>query len=502
MKVVSSKQMAYLESQAYRDGSTEEVFMENAGRGVAIETHTFADDNHLPSEVILLCGKGNNAGDAYVAGIHLLSWGYKVTAFQISSIHDASPLCKAHYTRFKENGGIIQDINHLEEIKFPDHGIILDGLFGTGFHGSAREPFGPAIELANKSGLPIISIDIPSGLNGETGIVEGPAIRATETIFLGLPKTGFFLQDGWNYVGKLRHVDFGLPHSYIDESDSELILLTEDMLRHHLPPILNSRHKYQAGYVVGLAGSPGMPGAGILSAYATLRSGAGIVKMLHPLGMEEELAASPYEVIKVGYKYEDREQIIDFLNQATASFIGPGIGRTPEVRALIKEILPRLKKPCVIDADALTIIGEDKLSPPEGAILTPHAGEMIRLMSQSTPSPHSKDFLEECQRYCEDHHVTLVLKGGPTFIFHPHEVPMVNAHGDPGMATAGSGDVLTGVIAAFLAQGLSPLYAASIGVFLHGIAGEIAADEKTSYSLIAGDLIETLPEAFRHLMES
>lgn len=501
MKVVSSKQMAYLESQAYRDGSREEVFMENAGRGVAIEVDAFADSHRLPSEVILLCGKGNNAGDAYVAGIHLLSWGYTVTAFQISSIHDASPLCKANYIRFKENGGIIQDIQHVEEIKFPEQGVILDGLFGTGFHGTAREPFDSAIKLANNSGLPIIAIDIPSGLSGETGVVEGAAIRAAETIFLGLPKTGFFLQDGWNYVGKLRHVDFGLPHSYIEESDSDLILLTEEMLRHHLPPIQNSRHKYQAGYLVGLAGSPGMPGAGILAAHASLRSGAGIVKMLHPMGMEQELAASPFEIIKVGYGPQERDKIIELLNQAAANFIGPGIGRTPEMRKLLKEILPHLKKPCVIDADALTIIGEDKLSPPEGAILTPHAGEMIRLMSQSAQSPHSKEFLNECQRYAEAHHVTVVLKGGPTYIFHPHEVPMVNAHGDPGMATAGSGDVLTGVIAAFLAQKLSAFDAAALGVLIHGTAGEIAADDKTSYGMIAGDIIECLPDAFSHLIE-
>ncbi|ADI39136.1 NAD(P)H-hydrate dehydratase [Waddlia chondrophila] len=501
MKVISSKQMAYLESQAYRNGSTEEEFMENAGKGIAIETDAFIEERHLPSEVILFCGKGNNAGDAYVAGVYLLSWGYAVSAVQISPLENASPLCRQNANRFKKSGGMIHDINHPEEIKFPQFGVILDGVFGTGFHGTAKEPYSSAIKSANSSHLPIIAIDIPSGLNGDTGIVEGNAICAAETIFLGLPKSGFFLQDGWNYVGKLRHVDFGLPHNYIEESDASMVLLTKQDLKHSLPPILNSRHKYQAGYVVGLTGSPGMPGAGILACHAALRSGAGIVKMLHPAGMEKELAACPCEVIKTGYEIGNATPAIDLLNSATAGFIGPGIGKSLETRHLLKEIFPKLRKPCAIDADALTIIGEDGLHPPEGAILTPHAGEMIRLMAQSSPSPHSLEFLESCQKYCESHRVTLVLKGGPTFIFHPHEPIHVNVHGDPGMATAGSGDVLTGVIAALLAQGLSSFEAAKLGVFLHGTAGEYAADEKTSYSLIASDLISTLPEAFHYLME-
>lgn len=501
MKIVTSKQMGYLESQAYRNGSSEEEFMENAGKGVALEIDAFIEDHHLSSQVFLLCGKGNNAGDAYVAGTYLLSWGFEVTAIQVSPLKDGSSLCRENASRFKKNGGIVQEINNPDEIKFSQNGLILDGLFGTGFHGVAKDPYGEVIKLANASGLPIIAIDIPSGLNGETGIVEGPAIKAAETIFLGLPKTGFFLQDGWDHVGKLRHVDFGLPPSYIEESEEEMILLTEQNQKKALPPIINSRHKYKAGYVVGLTGSPGMPGAGVLACHAALRSGAGIVKMLHPAGMEGELAGCPFEIIKVSYEPGDIDAALDLLNSATSIFIGPGIGRSNETRRFLKEILPKLEKPCILDADALTIIGEDNLFPPEGSVLTPHAGEMIRLMKHSSPSPHSNEFLKECQKYCENHHVTLVLKGGPTYIFHPHEPVHVNAHCDPGMATAGSGDVLTGVVTALSAQGLAPFEAAKLGVFLHGTAGEYAAHEKTSYSLIAGDLITTLPQAFHHLIE-
>jgi ADP-dependent NAD(P)H-hydrate dehydratase / NAD(P)H-hydrate epimerase len=500
MKVVSSKQMGYIESQAYRNGSSESAFMENAGRGVAIETDTFADSRGLPHEVVLLCGKGNNAGDAYVAGTHLLSWGYSVIAYQIVPISETSPLAQENHTRFRDQGGLVHEVNLIEEIKLPEKGIIIDGLFGTGFQGTAREPFASIIKRANQSGLPILAIDIPSGLNGDTGIVEGHAIHATETFYLGLPKTGFFLQDGWNHVGKLRYVDFGLPPLYVKESEADLILLTEALLAKALPPVINTRHKYQAGYVIGLAGSQGMPGAAILSSYATLRAGAGIVKLYHPKGMENELTTTPYEVIKVGYDPENATEIIDAVNQATSCFIGPGIGKTAEAKQLLKELLLHIKIPCVIDADALSIIGEEKLTPPEGSVLTPHAGEMIRLMRRSAPGPHTQEFLSTCQKYSEDHRVTIVLKGGPTFLFHPHETIRVNAHSDPGMATAGSGDVLTGIIAGLLAQGLTPHAAASLGIFLHGLSGEFAAEEYTSYSLIASDLIESLPDAFKHLL--
>ncbi len=446
--------------------------------------------------MVLLCGKGNNGGDAYVAGVFLLEKGYSVTAYQIAPIHDASPLCQKNHSRFQKKGGVAHEVNQTEEIKLPEQGLILDALFGTGFHGIVKEPYASVITLANNSRLPILAIDIPSGLNGITGVVEGPAIFAKETFFLGLPKTGFFLQDGWNHTGKLRFVDFGLPHSYIEESEADLLMLSPTMMRPKLPSIVNSRHKYQAGYVVGLAGSPGMPGAALLSSSATLRAGAGIIKLLYPVGMEAELSTSPYELIKVAYRKDETSKIIDLLNQASAVFIGPGLGRSGEVRKQLKTVLEALTVPCVLDADALTIIGEEKLPLPKQAILTPHAGEMIRLMDRCSSQPHSEDFLKSCQRYSQEKRVTVVLKGGPTVIFHPDESIRVNPHGDPGMATAGSGDVLTGIIAAFLAQGLSPHEAASLGVFIHGVSGEFAAEAKTSYSLIASDIIDYLPKAF------
>lgn len=496
MKVVSSNKMSEIESLAYRKGYSETDFMEEAGSGVALVVHDYVETHNLDRIVLLLCGKGNNAGDAYVAGTHLLHLDYEVFAIQPEPIDQCSHLCKQNYERFMNEGGRLVENMTIP----PSSGIIIDGIFGTGFHGVAQEPYASIIRLANESHVPIIAVDIPSGLNGETGKAEGHAIIATETAFLGLPKTGFFLQQGWNRIGKLRYVDFGLPKEYIEGCAADLIMLSPDIVRPLLPAIKRNRHKYEAGYVVGFSGSPGMPGAAILSSTAALRGGAGIIKLMHPEGMQAELAVSPYELIRVPYLPNNSKDILALLNKASATFIGPGIGRSSETRKLLHQILPNLQKPCVIDADALTILSEEDIALPKNAILTPHLGEMMRLLKMTETPDISLQFLDTCQRYAEKHQTTLVLKGGPSFIFNPGSPICVNPSGDPGMATAGSGDVLTGLIASLLAQGLSTHDAAKLGVFLHGLAGEHAAEEMTSYGVIASDIIYHFPEAFRFIM--
>lgn len=496
MKVVSSHQMSDIESQAYRNGSSETDFMEEAGSGVALVVHDYVERHDIDRTVILLCGKGNNAGDAYVTGTHLLHLEYDVFAIQLSPISECTPLCRQNYERFMNDGGRVTET--LPEL--PQNGIIVDGLFGTGFHGSPTGNYATIIKQANESGLPIIAVDIPSGLNGETGEVNGEAIIATETAFLGLPKTGFFLQNGWNYIGKLRYVDFGLPQEYIEECDSDLIMLSPTLLRPLMPPIVRNRHKYSAGYVVGLSGSPGMPGAAILSSTGALRSGAGIVRLLSPDGMQAELAHSPPELIRMPYKYDDTQAILDQMNRANAVFVGPGIGLTPQTHNLLKTVLPRLERPCVIDADALTILAEENIKLPKQTVLTPHIGEMMRLLKINEHPVLDLEFLNTCREYAAQKGVTLVLKGAPTFILNADQPILINPTGNPGMATAGSGDVLTGLIAGLLAQGSPPEVAAALGVFLHGLAGEHAAEEMTPYSMIASDIIFHFPEAFKFYM--
>jgi hydroxyethylthiazole kinase-like uncharacterized protein yjeF len=494
MKVVTPKQMSELESLAYKDGASESEFMEEAGSGIALLVQEFVERYGIDRVAILLCGKGNNAGDAYVAGIQLLQLEYEVIAIHPISLTECSRLCKQNHERFIREGGRVME----KILEFPMNGVIIDGIFGTGFRGNVSEPFKSLITAANEAGLPIISVDIPSGLNGETGIVEEEAIIADETAFLGLPKQGFFLNNGWDHTGKLQYIDFGLDVEYIEKAESKIVMLTEEYVQPLLPKIKRSRHKYQAGYVVGIAGSTLMPGAAILSSSAALRSGAGIVRLFYPEGMRYELSASPYELICTPYTNNDLKELQDHIKRAASVFIGPGIGKSTSVKSLLRQILPLIEKPCVIDADALTIITEENLAFPNQTVLTPHHGEMMKLLqSYEKPPMLTLDFLEECHRYAAQKEITLVLKGAPTFVLQRDYPMYANPTGDPGMATAGSGDVLTGLIAALLAQGCSPLDAACLGVFLHGRAGEFAAEDMTSYCMCASDIIYRFPEAFK-----
>jgi NAD(P)H-hydrate epimerase len=486
MKVVSAQAMSELEAQAYQQGYAERDFMEKAGQGIARATEEFIQRHQLPPCIWLLCGKGNNGGDAFVAGCYLLEKGYQVTAIQLDELERCSPLCQQNGRRFLNNQGKL--VRHIDS--FGSAGVILDGLFGTGFKGQVREPYASLIEAANQSGLPILAIDIPSGLNGSTGQIEGSVIYATETIFLGLPKTGFFLEEGWNVVGKLQKVDFGLPAAIVDQAQANFQLMTQEQVASLLPPIKRNRHKYQAGYVMGLAGSPTMPGAALLSSLSAFRGGSGMVRLLYPQGMEAELSSSPYELIKIPYSPEQPQEVISLLQKAGAIFIGPGLGRSAKTQYLLQSVIPQIEKPCVMDADALTLFADHPFPLPAQAILTPHTGEMQTLLKSPSRLKLNLDLLQTCQRYAEEHQITLILKGAPTFVFHPHMPIFANPTGDPGMATAGSGDVLTGLLASLLSQGLTCHQAALLGVYLHGLAGEWAAKERgTSYGMMATDLI-------------
>lgn len=502
MKVVTAQQMHHLEESAFRDGASESDFMEEAGSGVALVVHDYVELHGLDHSILLMCGKGNNAGDAYVAGIHLLHLDYDVIAYQLYPIDDCSQLCQTNYRRFLEEGGRVLHIDKAEELLLPQRGLLVDGILGTGFEGSINEPYASIIQLMNRSKLPIISIDIPSGLNGTSGKSQEDekSVIATETAFLGLPKLGFFLEDGWDSVGKLRYVDFGLPQMYIEESEADLIMLTKDNVSPLLPPIKRSRHKYQAGLVVGLSGSPGMPGAALLASSAALHGGAGMIKLAYPRGMEAELASSMPELIKIPYDPSRLESLIALMNQAAAVFIGPGIGRSSATFDLLRDLLPQLSIPCVIDADALAFLSTPEgqnISLPKHTVLTPHRGEMQHLLGKSNPPPPvSMDYLKQCLEYAAKRSVTLVLKGGPTFILQANEPIYTCSRGDPGMATAGSGDVLTGLLAGLLAQKLPPLAAAQLGCYIHGTAGEYAAGELTSYCMTASDILYHFTEGF------
>ena len=499
-KVVTAHEMQRIEGMAFASGSSEEQFMDNAGKAIAAILEEYIEENEIDRSVTLLVGKGNNGGDAYVAGCYLIDKGFSVQALHVYSLDTCGPLCQKMSEGFVRKGGRIKFVHTEKKLSLGTEGIILDGLVGTGFHGKPDGPLASAIEAANASGLPIIAIDIPSGLCGNSGKVESVAINAEMTIYLGCPKWGFFIEDGWNHVGDLVYADFGLPKKFIADADAIAYLVDEARLACLVPKIKRTRHKYDAGYVIGIAGSPGMPGAAILSSYATLRTGAGIIRLFHPCGMEDEFSGAPYELVREGWNLSDNERIFAECKRADAVFMGPGLGREKRIKHMLKSILQDMPLPCVLDADALYFLAEHpSWQLPAQCILTPHRKEMARLLEMESLSQGEKPWIAACQEYSEKKQATVVLKGAPTFLFHPKTKPLIITRGDPGMATAGTGDVLTGMIAALCAQKLSCRQAAALGVALHGMAGEAAASEITSYSMTASDVMEAIPEAYLHL---
>ncbi len=488
IKVISALGMTKIEGLAYAQGCVELDFMESAGISIAEHTVKFIEESKSAKVVTLLVGKGNNGGDAYVAGRKLLEKGIRVAAFHVYHIDQCGPLCRRQKELFEKAGGSVEFLHEKKEISFPQEGIILDGLVGTGFKGKAEGVLAEAISKANASSLPILAIDIPSGLNGNTGAVESVAIKASATIYLELPKLGFFLKNGWDHVGTLLKGTFGLPSSFIEQAEAEGFLVEEVDTCSFLPKMRRTRNKYEAGYVLVFAGSYAMTGAAILASHAALRAGAGMVRLFYPSEIAHLLSGAPREIIKEPFA-EDRFE--EEMKRAKALIIGPGLGREKEAQKKIKKILAKTKVPSVIDADALFFLSENpSFDIPVDAVLTPHTGEMKRLLGEET------DLFKGSQAFVEKKKTTLLLKGAPNMLFSAGKVPLILPFGHPGMAKAGSGDVLAGVLGALLAQGLSPKTAAILACYLHGKAGDIAAKEKTLFCMTASDLIESLPKAF------
>lgn len=496
--------MARLEALSYSQyGKDQETqFMEAAGQAISNFILEKVDLNWGPEKrVFLLCGKGNNAGDAYVAGRYLQEQGYKVTALQVFDTVSSSPLSRSNMEKFSWVGGKVLSPQESLDFSFPRKGLIIDGLLGTGFHGEVYSPLVEIIQKANHSHLPILSVDIPSGLDASSGDLKPDAIiKARWTLALEFAKTGFFLGEAWNYVGELCMVPFGLQKEFAQDAKADFDWHHEKRIRKLLPPLKRTRHKYERGSLAILAGSKGMAGAAMLASHASLRAGTGIVRLLHPEGLQCELAQAPMELLKLAYKGTATKELLSVVNKSKAFLVGPGLSTSKSSATLLKGLLAKVECPTVLDADALNLLGSGKWKLHSPSILTPHTGEMGRLLGLDKSPRTNLEFLKRCQSFVEDKKVTLVLKGAPSFVLHPGKIPCVCTQGDPGMATAGSGDVLAGILGALLAQGLKTFEAALLGVYLHGFAGEEAAFEKSSYAMIASDIIEKIPRAYRCLL--
>jgi len=520
MKIVTPTQMREIDRRSIEDlGIPGDVLMERAGESVAAEVGFLLASGKIDPFIILLAGKGNNGGDAMVAAWLLSEKGIKVLTFLVGSaatlkgdaalnwnrlVRDKSPL-----KELVDEGGLASLQNLL-----PRAGLIVDGLFGTGFNGPARGIAAEVINLVNQTvlsrpSIQVVAIDIPSGLDGSTGKVDGPAIRADRTVTMGLPKTGMVRKEGLNYCGRIVVADIGFPPAVIDEVSVDLELVTGSELSGLIPPRTQNSHKGSYGHALILAGSPGMTGAAALASMAALRSGAGLVTLgipesLNPILEEKctEVMTLPLPETSAGsLAPEAVSPVLDFCRKIDVVAIGPGISRNSGTGELVRELVRTCPVPLIIDADGLNLIAED-LSvlrcASSGLTLTPHPGEACRLTGL-TREELFDDREGIARKFARENNLILVMKGAGTLIASPKEPLRINLTGNPGLATGGTGDILTGLIAGFMAQGVEARSAACLGVYVHGTAGDKAAKKVGEMSLIASDLLETIPAVLKEL---
>lgn len=489
--------MQTLEKEAAKEGLLPDILMENAALALS---HYITSSLSRESSFVFILGKGNNAGDGLHLAYHLIESGFCVYLYSLFSEGELSPLAQKGWERLAEKKIFPQVISSAEELNFSPDAYLIDALLGIGFSGKITGLMKECIEKINASKNPVIAIDIPSGLDATRGSINPVAIKAGLTLTLGLPKKGFFQNWGWEHVGELQVLDIGIPSSLTKKVESHYLLLNPKRLADLLPKRKRCAHKYEAGYVVVVAGSSEMAGAGMLASAAVLRTGAGITTLFHPKEAASSFANAYWEVIRKGYTSDDLEAVFEELKRAGSLLIGPGLGRTKEAKKTYEEILRKTSIPLVIDGDGLFFLSQGVSLPPiKDTILTPHKKEMLRLLQKE--SSYDEDaFHVDCQKYVDKNQVVLLLKGAPSFIFSPNQKPIINTLGDRGMATAGSGDVLAGMIASLLAQKKEALAATILGSSLHGLSGQICHIE-IGPSYIASDILEHIPEAIKEVQQ-
>jgi NAD(P)H-hydrate epimerase len=517
MKLVTAAQMQALDRRTIAEaGIPGSTLMERAGLGVV----TAMERRVGPlagKRVAIFCGKGNNGGDGFVVARHLHKRRSRVQVYTLAKATELSGEARAMYRRLVAVAGrsAVHPCPSGEPLDavVRDSEIVVDALVGTGLSAPVTGPYRLTIEAINRATGTVVAVDLPSGLHADTGAILGAAVRATLTVTFGQPKVGLCVGNGIDQAGAVEIVDIGIPPAYVEAVESHIALLTHDTVRRLLPIRPSSSHKGTFGHAGIIAGSVGKTGAAALAAKAALRVGAGLVTVATPAGVNDALEAKLLESMTAPMPETKAktlarsglERLVAFSHDRTAVAIGPGLTTHPETVELIQALLPRLEKPVVLDADALnalagrpTLLTGLKVTP----IVTPHPGEMARLEEAMTPQSVNADRLGTAMGFARRRRVLLVLKGARTVIAHPDGQAVVCPTGNPGMATAGTGDVLTGMIVGFLAQRLGWWEAACIATYCHGLAGDLAAADLGQAGMTAGDLLDRIPLALRRIGSS
>ncbi len=513
MRVLNARQMREADKRAIEEiGLPSLVLMENAGRQtVAAMEAMYADltERHVG----IVCGRGNNGGDGFVVARTLAQRGVDVSIFLIGRVGDVRGDARTNLEILGRMGLTVVEVGdsgawelHFSELS--DCTLIVDAIFGTGLNAPVSGLIESVVADINASGIPVVAIDLPSGLSADSHEPIGPCIDAGLTVTIAAPKLPLVLPPAETHAGDIVIADIGIPTEVIDALEGPRVeLLTRAAMRELITPRTPDSHKGDYGRVLLIAGSRGKTGAAHLAAVGALRSGAGLVTVATPTSALNVVAAlgaeymtEPLDEAVNGLDADNIDHLLEIARDVVA--IGPGLGQAEGTREFVKQFVERATMPLVVDADGLNAFASepDRLSGREGRdlIITPHPGEMARLVGMSTDEVQASR-LEIARNFAVAHHVYVVLKGHRTLIATPDEKVFINPTGNPGMATGGTGDVLTGMIAAWLAQLLDAEAACKLAVYLHGMAGDLAEADEGEVSMTAGDLAAHIGDAVMEL---
>lgn len=513
MKAATAAEMRQIDQNTIQDyGIPGIVLMENAGLEVMRRIVQVLGDVK-DKKICIFTGKGNNGGDGYVAARHLFNKGAKVKVFLFAAKTEVSGDAAINLNIAGRMNIDIMEVSGSRDwdkikiaVAFAD--CLVDALLGTGFQGEISGAMAQAIQIINDSAKPTIAVDIPSGVDANTGQIRGQAVKADDTVTFGLPKPGLLLYPGAAHVGRLTVADIGLPSKLLTDDNIKQNITTAGYVKSLLGIRSPDAHKGTNGRVSVVAGSRGMTGAAALASMAALRAGAGLVTLAIAESLNDIMEVKLTEVMTKGVPEtvggaigrKALPYIMDLAGRSDVLAIGPGLGRHDETMAVVLDIIKSAECPLVIDADGLNalvgntgVLAECKALP----VLTPHPGEMGRLTGLS-PRQVNQDRIGIARQTAADWGAIVILKGARTVIAYPDGEVYINTTGNPGMATGGTGDVLTGVVAGLIAQGMSSHQAAVIGAYIHGLAGDIIADSGT-VGLTAGDVLRALPAAIMGL---
>lgn len=515
MKLATPSQMNRLDSLAINKiGIPGIVLMENAALKVVEEIAELLGTLRNKN-IIVFAGKGNNGGDAFAAARHLHNNGADLRVYLTAPKQAVTGDAGTNLNILSAMGIPVIEItgeNELEEARSRMKGadVIVDGLLGTGIKGEVRGTIKAVIDIVNESGKAVVSIDMPSGIDGENGKICGCSITARKTVSFGLPKIGQVVHPGCGHTGELVIADIGIPQRLIDELNLKANLIDDTMAAEIIPLRSADSNKGSYGRVLVVSGSVGMTGAGCLTAEAAFRTGAGLVYLGVPASLSSVYDASLLESVTIPLEdmgtgrlaRESTGGILSRLERMTVAVVGPGLSVNDEIADVVSAVVENSRIPLIMDADALNAISRDVsvLKKRNSAIvITPHPGEMARLAGTSTEAVQN-DRIGTASDFAAKWGVITVLKGSRTIIACPDGSVYINATGNSGMATGGTGDALAGIVAGLIGQGAAPEEAAIAGVYIHGKAGDKAAGIMGEYGMMAGDVVRQVPLVMKELI--